>query len=188
MAESKRKRFTQKEREAVLNKYEKHCAYCGKLLNMHTLRVDHLVPIKKGGSNDFDNLMPACNSCNYYKSSKDLRTFRKDLKAIAGRIEKTFTGNLAYRYGMLHFPPKIVFWFERDKPAIKRRSLWKKLADLHSPFSHGATLIQGAVVGVANSNFLDAERYINIMLESGLYDNVREKLSSIQQELKELNQ
>lgn len=40
-----KKIYIKKTREIVLAKYGGHCAYCGKLLDLKSLRVDHLHPI-----------------------------------------------------------------------------------------------------------------------------------------------
>lgn len=45
------------------------CAYCQ--LAMAT-EIDHIVPVTKGGTNDRDNLVPACRSCNASKNDKTL--------------------------------------------------------------------------------------------------------------------
>jgi 5-methylcytosine-specific restriction endonuclease McrA len=41
------------------------CAYCGQ---MPALGADHVVPLGRGGSNEMENLVPACLSCNKHKS------------------------------------------------------------------------------------------------------------------------
>lgn len=47
------------------------CVYCGG----EAVSVDHINPISKGGSGDWDNLAPACHSCNSRKNNKDLLGF-----------------------------------------------------------------------------------------------------------------
>lgn len=44
------------------------CAYCGA---NGDLQVEHVVPISKGGEHHLGNILPACQSCNYSKGSKD---------------------------------------------------------------------------------------------------------------------
>ncbi len=44
------------------------CAYC---LRRKPLTIDHVVPVSRSGTNDLDNLVSACKSCN---SSKRDRT------------------------------------------------------------------------------------------------------------------
>lgn len=45
------------------------CAYCGSEEDLH---VDHRVPVIRGGSNSFDNLVTACRPCNLSKGPKPL--------------------------------------------------------------------------------------------------------------------
>ena len=47
------------------------CSYCGK----EATSIDHIVPISKGGSNDWTNLTAACLSCNTSKSNTHLLQF-----------------------------------------------------------------------------------------------------------------
>lgn len=69
------------QRDRVINHYGQDCHWCGcktvlsdgKLnedppANMFT--VDHLIPISKGGSNEIENLRPACFACNQAKGDK----------------------------------------------------------------------------------------------------------------------
>jgi 5-methylcytosine-specific restriction endonuclease McrA len=44
-------------RESIL---DRPCAYCGGVAN----RVDHVVPVARGGTSIRENLAPACRSCN----------------------------------------------------------------------------------------------------------------------------
>lgn len=50
------------------------CVYCGRNANT----VDHIIPISKGGKNEYDNLVPCCKSCNSSKKDKDLVDFLND--------------------------------------------------------------------------------------------------------------
>lgn len=47
------------------------CSYCGKRSNS----IDHIDPIILGGKSNWDNLTPACRSCNSSKNSKRLFLF-----------------------------------------------------------------------------------------------------------------
>ncbi len=46
------------------------CRYCGIPAEYTVLHIDHVVPVVMGGTNDFDNLVTACISCNLGKSAK----------------------------------------------------------------------------------------------------------------------
>lgn len=51
------------------------CVYCDVPLTPKTLTKDHIVPLFQGGTNDANNLAPACKSCNSAK--RDRLEFRK---------------------------------------------------------------------------------------------------------------
>lgn len=51
----------------VIERYGDKCFYC-KTAAADT--IDHFIPISKGGTNDIDNLRPACYKCN--EAKKDL--------------------------------------------------------------------------------------------------------------------
>jgi 5-methylcytosine-specific restriction endonuclease McrA len=48
-------------------KVAQHCFYCGKKMKERNKTIDHIVPIKKGGSNCFSNLAICCSRCNSIK-------------------------------------------------------------------------------------------------------------------------
>lgn len=63
MAVSKRLRFE------ILRRDNHTCRYCGLTAAAVQLRVDHVVPVALGGSDDPTNLVTACEPCNSGKSS-----------------------------------------------------------------------------------------------------------------------
>lgn len=55
--------------EAQYKRQRGRCYYCGEKVGK-TYDVDHVVPLSRGGTNDPDNLVIACASCNRSKSDK----------------------------------------------------------------------------------------------------------------------
>lgn len=103
----KRKPIPKKVRKAVYEKYNGRCAYCGKEIEMREMQVDHVKPLAfSRGTDDVDNLLPACRRCNYYKDARSIEGFRKMLKGIPDRLKENgvrspLTYNLALQYGMV---------------------------------------------------------------------------------------
>lgn len=46
------------------------CAYCGNIFASDNLTRDHVIPRASNGSNTWDNVVTACNSCNHWKAAK----------------------------------------------------------------------------------------------------------------------
>lgn len=64
-------------RAGVWAKTGGRCWYCGDETNPYIdFRVDHLKAVARGGSNDDENLVPACHPCNASKAAMSLEQFR----------------------------------------------------------------------------------------------------------------
>jgi len=75
-------------REKVRLKYGERCAYSGTRLD-DDWQVDHLIPIRNGGTDDIDNLMPCQKILNHYKRALTLERFRVNwLGGLHKRISK----------------------------------------------------------------------------------------------------
>jgi len=124
MTELKRKPISKVVRLKVYEKFNGHCAYCGKEIALKDMQVDHIIPIahsiygtrekaeevrrmfENGGINDTDNLMPACRQCNFYKGAMDVEHFRQRLLSELDRTcRSSFQVRLAMQYGMLEYTP-----------------------------------------------------------------------------------
>jgi 5-methylcytosine-specific restriction endonuclease McrA len=66
----------------VWQKTSGHCTYCDVQLNpfdrnaRNGYHIDHVVPRAGGGSNDIDNLTPACARCNWGKHARTPEEWR----------------------------------------------------------------------------------------------------------------
>ena len=119
----KRRKLTQAERRAVYDKCGGHCAYCGKEITIQEMQADHVIPMEfyesyKAVGKDIDtieNMLPACRSCNNYKSTLTLEKFRV---CIERWPEVLYQGNTTYRnavrFGVeIPNPHLVQFYFEK---------------------------------------------------------------------------
>lgn len=112
----KRKHFSKKERQIIYNKCFGHCAYCGKDITYNEMQVDHVISLRRGGTDDMDNLMPSCRSCNHYKHTLSINEFRKNLEKMPKVLMKnSVTYQIALRYNMIiQNIHDVKFYFEGD--------------------------------------------------------------------------
>ena len=116
------KTIPKKVRLEVYNKYDGHCAYCGKEIEYKDMQVDHKIPVRNWNNKYteeeiwcFENYMPACRRCNHYKRAHSLKSFRKMIEEIP---KKLFRDNYIYKvgldYGLVEaHEQKIKFYFEQ---------------------------------------------------------------------------
>lgn len=119
--------ISKKVRHLVYDKCGGHFAYCGKEIAYKDMQVDHITPLLRNfpdwqieiggwtrGTDDIDNLLPSCRSCNFRKGTCDLEDFRKQVKAQCETLCKTFQGRMSLSYGLIVKVDKpIVFYFEK---------------------------------------------------------------------------
>ena len=76
-----------------LSAFKYRCCYCGKDLDACDVEIDHICSPDDGPQNNFDNLAPACNSCNGSKSNivKDA-LFANKIHPVTN-IQNCFTRN-----------------------------------------------------------------------------------------------
>lgn len=124
------------DRLKIYNKYDGHCAYCGKSIEYKDMQVDHLVPKNRGchsrwsakkgkfvvlhGDDCMGNYMPSCRSCNFRKSNMSLEQFRGAIKEQAKGLLKgaaKFQVNMSIAYGLIQpaFDNPVEFYFEKFK-------------------------------------------------------------------------
>ena len=118
--------INKKTRELVYKKYDGHCAYCGKEIEIKDMQVDHMYPKAYGESyarivgkvelESLDNYMPTCRRCNHYKRADDLERFRKSMNFLHERIEKMYIVKVAIDFGLLTLKPfDGKFYFEKEE-------------------------------------------------------------------------
>lgn len=117
------------DRAKIYNKFGGRCAYCGEPLGKRW-HADHVVPlyrnhtdlelkrmgIVRGEDND-TNLVPACQSCNYHKSTYTVEGFRERLKQFIVALNRdSVQYRIAKKYGLIEETDnKITFYFEEQK-------------------------------------------------------------------------
>ena len=69
---TQRKSLSKKIRFEVFKRDSFTCQYCGSKAPDVILEVDHITPVKEGGTNDIMNLVTSCFNCNRGKSAKIL--------------------------------------------------------------------------------------------------------------------
>ena len=108
-------------RISVWNKYNHHCAYCGRLLEYKDMQVDHFIPlrayrVKNCGTNSFENLMPSCRMCNHYKRAHSIETFRRYIAEIPKKLKDNYIYKVRLVYGnVIDNEIPIKFYYELIK-------------------------------------------------------------------------
>ena len=101
-------------RKQVYEKYNGHCAYCGRPIDYKDMQVDHIKAKYAGGADELDNYNPACRMCNFYKGTMDIDHFRDQLKLVRERLHKVYIYRLSLAYGLIEEKDNdIEFYFER---------------------------------------------------------------------------
>ena len=71
-------------RQAVFERDNYICQYCGRCGAGVDLEIDHIIPVSKGGKTDMRNLITACRACNRAKRNRLLTV--AELQEIADKI------------------------------------------------------------------------------------------------------
>lgn len=111
---SNRAKIDKDTRKLVYDKYQGHCAYCGKPIEYKDMQVDHLYPVYLGGRDELENYIPACRACNFRKATMSVDKFREELKSQCERMLNTFQGKQSLAYGLIEKKDiDVVFYFEK---------------------------------------------------------------------------
>lgn len=107
--------FSTKIRKQVHAKFDGRCAYCGYEITQKAMQVDHIKPRYLNGTDDMENLNPACFSCNNYKLTFSIDELRQQIsKQVERGREYCVNFRLAERYGLIKTTgAPVVFHFER---------------------------------------------------------------------------
>ena len=118
--------ISKKTREQVYQKYNGHCAYCGREIKLRDMQVDHFIPqemepVVVAGNfpgldsiDDFQNLMPACRMCNHYKRAHSLDVFRRYIEEIPRKLRNDYIYKIGVAYGnIIENEKPVKFYFER---------------------------------------------------------------------------
>jgi 5-methylcytosine-specific restriction endonuclease McrA len=57
-------------RRNIFARDENRCQYCGQRFETDELSIDHVVPLSRGGSNGWSNIVCACTGCNKRKGGR----------------------------------------------------------------------------------------------------------------------
>lgn len=104
-------------RQQVYDKYDGHCAYCGRRLSQKwDMQIDHIIPKRRGGTGEIDNLNPSCGRCNRRKNVLLVEEFREEIQMQVVRMRKSSSQyRLAEDFGLLiAVDIPVVFYFERS--------------------------------------------------------------------------
>lgn len=121
------KTISKKTRQAVYEKYDHHCAYCGKVLEYKDMQLDHLIPrqrerFKRYSEEEiecFENYMPSCRRCNHYKRAHTLEYFRQMIEEIPKKLLRdSYIFKVGLDYDLIKTNEhEVVFYFEKHGAA-----------------------------------------------------------------------
>ena len=110
-------------RERTYQRYNGHCAYCGRAIEYKQMQVDHYYPQCKArfylrrfkiDVHAETNLMPTCRRCNHYKRAATPKQFKELMKTLHERLEALYIVKVAVDFGMAVIKPfDGLFYFER---------------------------------------------------------------------------
>ena len=113
--------ISKSKREEVYPTYNGHCAYCGREIAYKDMQVDHFLPlrawgIEDTGTDDLDNLMPACRMCNHYKRANSHEAFRRYIEEIPRKLRDNYIYKVGVAYGeVVEQEHPVKFYFERQE-------------------------------------------------------------------------
>lgn len=98
------------------------CAYCGEHTPENKRTQDHVIPMKEGGGNTFENVVMACATCNSAKHDKPVYDFI--MKKAHKDATRLLLGTLAERMDVA--PIQVLRRLERQQTAYSRKQFYAK--------------------------------------------------------------
>ena len=104
-------------RRDIYNRFDGHCAYCGKKIEFDDMTIDHILPQSKGGKDTVENTIPSCQLCNNQKADRSVEEFRDFISNLTDVLDESKQYRLAIRYKKVVQvkPTPITFYFENHK-------------------------------------------------------------------------
>ena len=107
------------------------CNGCHDEFMKHGLKLDYIVPLKKGGEDDFENCQLLCGWCMKMKGDKDMDYLHRELERISKEVkwecapEKFLRENIVVKTALL---PKGTYWIGDPYYALhdeKHMQVWE---------------------------------------------------------------
>ena len=90
--------FSKEERSVIARSQGYRCMYCGVRLRTENLQIDHMYPVSRGGSNEYDNLQALCRRCNIRKGNHTDEEFRERYYELVGDYMEPPASTIPQRY------------------------------------------------------------------------------------------
>lgn len=119
----KKKNLTKEIREKIHGRYGGRCAYCGKEISYKEMQISLKIPYyRMADKGEYENYLPSCRLCNYYRRSLPLDDFRAKIVNFRYDLMEHPKYQMLVRFSL--FPPKmekrkVTFYFETQSAAEK---------------------------------------------------------------------
>ena len=95
--------LSQKQKFEIAHRDDFTCLFCGDRPGNTCLEIDHLVPVSKGGSDNRENLITACEKCNRQKS--DMIVFPRYMCEGPDSLDPRWTVHKSFGQWQVKFCP-----------------------------------------------------------------------------------
>jgi len=132
-----RRPLSKKLRFEVLKRDGYVCQYCGHGAPKVVLHIDHIVPVARGGSNDIENLVTACEACNSGKRASfhddqlgEVIALRKKVEQLEEDILLLRQEREIFRDNALSSAEQICNSYDLDLAPVDFNFLWEAIFQL----------------------------------------------------------